>query len=212
MIQADSTLLHRALENLVLNAMDAMPAGGVMMLRTTHDADGRPSRNLRYRFRIDQGRVRAPLHALLHHQAARHRLGPGHRAIGDQRSWRANRGRKRERRRNNFSHHSPHRAVKFPAAQTPPHWLPWKRILATHASQSPHPDHRRRCEYPRFAGSRFSAGGPRSQPSATMPLRALEIAKAQRFDLILSDVVMPRKRRHRLARGLQDGRNFCVRP
>jgi signal transduction histidine kinase len=36
-IQADSTLLHRALENLVLNAMDAMPAGGVLMLRTTHN-------------------------------------------------------------------------------------------------------------------------------------------------------------------------------
>lgn len=35
-IQADSTLLHRAIENLVLNAMDAMPAGGVIMLRTTH--------------------------------------------------------------------------------------------------------------------------------------------------------------------------------
>jgi signal transduction histidine kinase len=33
-IQADSTLLRRALENLVLNAMDAMPAGGVLMLRT----------------------------------------------------------------------------------------------------------------------------------------------------------------------------------
>jgi len=35
-IQADSTLLHRALENLILNAMDAMPAGGVLMLRTSH--------------------------------------------------------------------------------------------------------------------------------------------------------------------------------
>jgi two-component system, NtrC family, nitrogen regulation sensor histidine kinase NtrY len=34
MIQADATLLHRAIENLVLNAMDAMPAGGVLMLRT----------------------------------------------------------------------------------------------------------------------------------------------------------------------------------
>jgi len=37
-IQADATLLHRAVENLILNAMDAMPAGGVLMLRTqTHE-------------------------------------------------------------------------------------------------------------------------------------------------------------------------------
>ena len=39
-IQADSTLLRRALENLVLNAMDAMPAGGVLMLRTTPQDGG----------------------------------------------------------------------------------------------------------------------------------------------------------------------------
>jgi signal transduction histidine kinase len=36
-IQADATLLRRAIENLVLNAMDAMPAGGVLMLRTAHE-------------------------------------------------------------------------------------------------------------------------------------------------------------------------------
>jgi two-component system, NtrC family, nitrogen regulation sensor histidine kinase NtrY len=35
-VQADATLLRRAIENLVLNAMDAMPAGGVLMLRTSH--------------------------------------------------------------------------------------------------------------------------------------------------------------------------------
>jgi len=38
-VQADATLLRRAIENLILNAMDAMPAGGVLMLRTSH-ADG----------------------------------------------------------------------------------------------------------------------------------------------------------------------------
>ncbi|HKQ86818.1 MAG TPA: ATP-binding protein [Candidatus Acidoferrales bacterium] len=39
-IEADSTLLKRALENLVLNAMDAMPAGGVLMLRTAPQDGG----------------------------------------------------------------------------------------------------------------------------------------------------------------------------
>jgi signal transduction histidine kinase len=39
-VQADATLLRRAIENLVLNAMDAMPAGGVLMLRTSHDEGG----------------------------------------------------------------------------------------------------------------------------------------------------------------------------
>jgi signal transduction histidine kinase len=33
-IQADPQLLHRALQNLVLNSMDAMPAGGTLTLRT----------------------------------------------------------------------------------------------------------------------------------------------------------------------------------
>ena len=39
-IQADAALLRRAIENLVLNAMDAMPAGGVLMLRTTQRDGG----------------------------------------------------------------------------------------------------------------------------------------------------------------------------
>ncbi len=40
LIQADAALLHRAIENLVLNAMDAMPAGGVLMLRTVKEEGG----------------------------------------------------------------------------------------------------------------------------------------------------------------------------
>lgn len=39
LVQADVSLLRRALGNLILNAMDAMPGGGVLMLRTSH-ADG----------------------------------------------------------------------------------------------------------------------------------------------------------------------------
>jgi two-component system, NtrC family, nitrogen regulation sensor histidine kinase NtrY len=39
MIQADPDLLHRALSNLVLNSLDAMPSGGTLTVRTGH-SDG----------------------------------------------------------------------------------------------------------------------------------------------------------------------------
>ena len=37
MIQADPDLLHRALSNLVLNSLDAMPSGGTLTVRTGHN-------------------------------------------------------------------------------------------------------------------------------------------------------------------------------
>jgi signal transduction histidine kinase len=41
-IDADADLLHRAFQNLVLNALDAMPAGGTLTMRTTeHDGNVR---------------------------------------------------------------------------------------------------------------------------------------------------------------------------
>ena len=39
-IPADPDLLHRAVQNLILNALDAMPAGGTLTLRTAELADG----------------------------------------------------------------------------------------------------------------------------------------------------------------------------
>ena len=39
-IQADPDLLHRAVQNLILNALDAMPAGGTLTLETQTAADG----------------------------------------------------------------------------------------------------------------------------------------------------------------------------
>jgi len=39
MIQADPDLLHRAVSNLILNAMDAMPSGGTITVRTSRNDD-----------------------------------------------------------------------------------------------------------------------------------------------------------------------------
>ena len=88
MVSADAELLHRALSNLVLNAIDAMPDGGTLTAVAARKTRCRPDQNLRYRNRSHSGRVRALVYALLHDQTAWHRSRSGDRAIGSRgSSW-----------------------------------------------------------------------------------------------------------------------------
>ncbi len=56
-LAADAELLHRAISNLVLNAMDAMPMGGTLTLRTRAERRESVDRSCGYRFGADNGRV-----------------------------------------------------------------------------------------------------------------------------------------------------------
>ena len=65
-IAADPDLMHRALSNLVLNAMDAMASGGTLTLRTRGAADRVIIEVADSWHRAHARRVRAHLHSLLH--------------------------------------------------------------------------------------------------------------------------------------------------
>ena len=73
-ITADPDLLHRALSNLVLNAIEAMPDGGKLELRTSNVIGFRTDRGLRHWNRTHSRRMRPTVHALLHEQV---RMAPG---------------------------------------------------------------------------------------------------------------------------------------
>ncbi len=103
-IQADAGLLRRALDNLILNAMDAMPGGGVLMLRTSERRRHCGTGSFRHWNWIDAAGMRAFVQSLLHYEAARHRVGPGDRAGGGQQSRRAHFGGKRSGRGYIVSH------------------------------------------------------------------------------------------------------------
>src|SRR3954471_9234059 len=120
--------------------------------------------------------MRAPVHAVLHQQNSRHRFRIGHRAIRRHRSQRTHRRRKRARPR----HDVPHRAAGYKSPMTArPNPLAANLLIVddepnTLASLS---------RAFRLAGHEATV--------CDNAERALELAKAQSFDLIFSDVVMP---------------------
>ena len=80
-----------AMTNLLLNAVDALPDGGVITLRSRHDAREHPRRrrDRRQRRRHDRNRAEPVPGTVLHHQGRRrHRPRPDHGVRHDAAPWR----------------------------------------------------------------------------------------------------------------------------
>ncbi len=103
LIEADEPLLRRAIENLILNAMDAMPGGGTLVLRTAVRNGNAVLTVTDSGVGLTPRRATPPFHSVLHFQTARHRAGSGHRSIRGQRSWRRHHRGKRARARHHVS-------------------------------------------------------------------------------------------------------------
>ena len=148
-IQADPDQLRRALGNLVLNALDAMPEGGTLLVRTAPARWRCAPGDLRQRPGADGRGVPAPVHSLLHDQAARHRAGSGDRAKRRERSSRKDFSVERLRARDHIHH-------RFACCRR------LIRLLRQESPREPPADRRRRSQYAGVAGSGFSTGWARS--------------------------------------------------
>ena len=95
-VNADPEQMTRVLRNLILNAIDAMPEGGTLTVRTKALDGAHAAGDLRHRAGTDARGMRAPVHAVLHDQDARHGAGPGDRAERGERPRRADFGGERE--------------------------------------------------------------------------------------------------------------------
>ncbi len=171
-LDADPELLHRALSNLVLNAMDAMPDGGTLTI-SAHPMD----ENVELRV-ADTGAGLTPEECerlfTPYYTTKQHGTGPrpGHCAVGGRRPRGHNRsGKPRGRRRNVYHHAAEGRRMNAKA-----------NILIVDDEANTLASLARAF---RLAGHEAVV--------CDNAARALELARTQPFDLILSDVVMPRR-------------------
>ena len=80
-VRADPEQIRRVLQNLILNALDAMPQGGKLEVETRDDGDGVILEVADSGVGLTQEETGTDLHSLLHDQAARDRARACHRAV-----------------------------------------------------------------------------------------------------------------------------------
>ncbi len=81
-LMVDPELLHRALSNLVLNAKDAMPEGGIVTISAHPKGEAVELRVADTGQGMTPEECEPPVHSVLHDEAARDGIGTGDCAVG----------------------------------------------------------------------------------------------------------------------------------